>query len=136
MTIPVMTSNRAAMKGWVTVYGMEEYYGEDYAKVTNAVVDGVYLNKYGHIDGLAERNGKLYFYDDGFKVSGWKDVDGKRYYFNPDSNEAVTGWQEIEGDRYYFDNNHVMLKDTVIDGITLGSDGKAQEMERNLQMNT
>ncbi|MBS5198588.1 MAG: hypothetical protein KHY93_15975, partial [Clostridiales bacterium] len=76
--------------------------------------------------GLAERNGKLYFYDDGFKVSGWKDVDGKRYYFNPDSNEAVTGWQEIEGDRYYFDNNHVMLKDTVIDGITLGSDGKAQ----------
>ena len=38
----------------------------------------------------------------------------------------MTGWQEIEGDRYYFDNNHVMLKDTVIDGITLGSDGKAQ----------
>ena len=59
-------------------------------------------------------------------MSGWKDVDGKRYYFNPDSNEAVTGWQEIEGDRYYFDNNHVMLKNTVIDGITLGSDGKAQ----------
>ena len=100
--------------------------GEDYAKVTDAVVDGVYLNKYGHIDGLAERNGKLYFYDDGFKVSGWKDVDGKRYYFNPDSNAVATGWQEIEGDRYYFDNNHVMLKDTVIDGITLGSDGKAQ----------
>ena len=96
-------------------------------KVTHAVVDGIYLNKNGRIEGLAERNGKLYFYDDGSRVPGWKEVDGKRYYFNPGNNEVVTGWQEIGGDKYYFDSNHVMLKDTVIDGITLGPDGKAQE---------
>ena len=44
----------------------------------------------------------------------------------------MTGWQEIGGDKYYFDSNHVMLKDTVIDGITLGPDGKAQEKEPEL----
>lgn len=125
-------SDPVAMKGWVTVYGMESYYGDDYVKVTDAVVDGIYLNKNGRIEGLAERNGKLYFYDDGSRVSGWKEVDGKRYYFNPGNNEAVTGWQEIGGDKYYFDSNHVMLKDTVIDGITLGPDGKAQEKEPEL----
>ena len=33
----------------------------------------------------------------------WQYVDGKLYYFDPDSGNMATGWQQIGADRYYFD---------------------------------
>lgn len=37
-----------------------------------------------------------------YPKSCWRDINGHRYYFNPDG-YAVTGWQVIHGDDYYFE---------------------------------
>ncbi len=46
--------------------------------------------------------GKVCYYLDGKLQMGWQEIEGKRYYFSPESGEMQTGLQEIEGKRYYF----------------------------------
>ena len=48
-----------------------------------------------------DENGELPF------VSGWQEIDGKRYYYDENGN-AVTGWKKIEGIWYYFDTTGIM----------------------------
>lgn len=50
-----------------------------------------------------DENGKWYQNTDGtFFVSGWKEIDGSRYYFD-ENGYAVTDWLEIDGKDYFFD---------------------------------
>lgn len=52
---------------------------------------------------------KWYFHDsDGELVTGWKTINGSRYYFAP-NNVMQTGWQKIDSRWYYF-NKSGMLK--------------------------
>ena len=63
-------------------------------------------------------NGKKYYYNEkGQKVTGFKEIDGKKYYFGSDG-VMQTGWQEvIKGRRSYFGNDGVMkIKWQTIDG--------------------
>ena len=39
----------------------------------------------------------------GRPVSGWYEVDGCRFYFDPDTGALVTGWLEQDGKKYYID---------------------------------
>ena len=52
----------------------------------------------------------------GHYVTGWQEIDGKRYYFGTDA-LLVTGWQEIDGNRYFFtDSGEPATGWTQIDG--------------------
>ena len=53
--------------------------------------------------GWVVENG-VYSYNDfyGDPVTGWLDIDQKRYYFSPLDATMATYWQEIDGNRYYF----------------------------------
>lgn len=41
------------------------------------------------------------------RYSGWRTVDDKTYYYDPDTNQPVTGIQSIDGKLYYFDASGV-----------------------------
>lgn len=41
------------------------------------------------------------------RYSGWRTVDDKTYYYDPDANQPVTGIQSIDGKLYYFDASGV-----------------------------
>ena len=79
------------------------------------------------------QNGKYWYYlkASGGMATGWLTLYGNKYYLSTDG-VMRTGWQTIGGYRYYFykenDANSkgwgVMAKNTTIDGIKLGPDGK------------
>ena len=73
---------------------------------------------YYTIDGIDFR-----FTKKGCLLEGWYEQNGKKFYF-VEGIKSV-GWKTIDGAKYYFNENGKMLTDTVIDGVTLGSDGKA-----------
>ncbi len=114
----------------------ETYYycGSDAAIVTGKqVVGGIIYN--------FDSNGIMK------KEGGWGEYNGNKYYKNPSTgfpykNQWVTfgqtwyyanvngfmvsGWQTIKGYRYYFyPSTKVMARNTTIDGIRIGPDGKA-----------
>ena len=45
--------------------------------------------------------GKVYIRDGAF-LTGWQNIDGDRYYFDPSNNVAATGWKYVDGLKYYF----------------------------------
>ena len=80
------------------------------------------------------RNGKYWYYlkTSGEMAKGWLSLYGNKYYLSTDG-VMRTGWQNIGGSKYYFykenDKNSkgwgVMAKNTTIDGVPIGSDGRA-----------
>ena len=52
---------------------------------------------------------------------------GNNWYYVGANGYMVTGWQTIGGNRYYFYTSGVMAANTTIDGIQIGSDGKANQ---------
>lgn len=55
-------------------------------------------------------------------ATGWREIDGKWYYFDNDG-YMKTGWIQDENKWYYLDSDGAMLKNTTINGYALGSDG-------------
>ena len=114
----------------------QEEAAETLADLTGIVFDGKWLNTDG---------GKKYELANGDHVVGWIEIDpenrycpdvsqkaaagfkGEYYYFD-ENGMMLTGWQEIGGLKYYLEpESGAMLHDTIVDGITLGPDGDAQE---------
>ena len=59
-------------------------------------------------------------------ASGWvKNDSGHWLYYK--GGTALTGWREIDGKWYYFDENGVMAVNTKIDGYEVGPDGARKE---------
>ena len=47
---------------------------------------------------------RYYRNEQGKRVTGWYDVDGRRYYFDPTAGGSVyIGWLDLDGTRYYLD---------------------------------
>ena len=86
---------------------------------------------------VLENGGRCYLDEDGDPILGWQELDGGRYYFDPqtsamqirwldlsygrfylsDNGIMQTGWQTIGGERYYLGDNGVMQTGwQVIDG--------------------
>ena len=79
--------------------------------------------------GWHEKNGvtryRNYF---GRPQTGWQYIDGRLYYFHPDTGNMAIGWQEVDGNRYYMDADGVRITGWhKIEDATyyLGEDGKA-----------
>ncbi len=65
-----------------------------------------------------------YVDENGYVQLGMTEIDGKNYYLYPEGTFA-RGWTQIDNDLYFFFFDGSMATDTVVDGLYLGSDGKA-----------
>ncbi len=101
--------------GWLNMNN-KWYYVEKY---TEQYEEGSYTWKYFYSNGNYEINGKVYFFKDGVMQSnGWNSSeytwDGKIYtdwyYANPNG-ELATGWKQIDGKWYYFSDWGWMYSD-------------------------
>ena len=53
-------------------------------------------------------DGKRYYFDaNGYRVTGWQTINGKKYFFMPEG-YMMTGWISFGSTRYYLDKNGVM----------------------------
>ena len=76
------------------------------------------------LNGWVQRDGIWYFYIDNVAQIGWQSIDGPWYYFN-DAGQMQTGWiQSNPGEWYYMNPDGSMAVDTVIEGYSLGKDGR------------
>lgn len=62
--------------------------------------------------------------ENGYVQLGMTEIEGKYYYLYPEGTYA-RGWTQIDNDLYFFYFDGSMAADTVVDGLSLGSDGKA-----------
>lgn len=83
-------------------------------------------------DGFYESNGYTYYYQNGAPVTGWRRINGHRYYFDPArGGQMMTGWNYIDGLKYCFDA-YGRLQQNVDGAIT----DRRFYLEVNTQTNT
>ena len=79
--------------GWVLKDGHRYYYKTGF-KVT----------------GLQEiEDDILYFDSKGRSLSGWQEIDGRKYFFSKADGKALRGFQFVDGNNYYFGSDGAML---------------------------
>ena len=49
----------------------------------------------------ATEQGRCYLDEDGDPLTGWQELSGSRYYFDPASGTMVTGWLDVDGTRFH-----------------------------------
>ncbi|PYE88561.1 binary toxin-like calcium binding domain-containing protein [Bacillus sp. 196mf] len=103
--------------GWGTVDGKKVYYHENGSKVKGwKEIEGkkYYFDKDGfmHQWTLHENGKQYYFNEDGTMHIGWLtwNSDQTKSYFNEDGSLITGGWKEIEGKKYYFDGDGKVKK--------------------------
>ena len=57
------------------------------------------------VDTVSTETGEVLYF-------GWNTIDGKKYYFDPETHAPVTGTQVIGGVTYHFDSNGVLKQET------------------------
>ena len=85
-----------------------------------------YFNSSGEMmTGWIKDSGNSYYlYSNGIMATGWIQI-GDDWYFLKSSGARMTGWVQSVSGTYYLDPaTGVMVKDTVINGWKIGSDGK------------
>lgn len=75
------------------------------------------------------RNQRFFYYENGKKVTGLKEIRHKYYYFAANGIQR-TGWQYVNGDYYFFKIGNGekgwMQKEKTVNGIRLTENGKAE----------
>ncbi|MCI8569531.1 MAG: hypothetical protein HFJ11_06105, partial [Bacilli bacterium] len=89
-------------------------------------------------NGWYVENNETYYYENGKKASGFKEIEGETYFFGLTTNKMLKGWQsvaegrfylnsegkikqgwnEIDGEKYYVENNYMVSGFKEIDGET------------------
>lgn len=64
------------------------------------------INSQTATQGWRNEGDKLFYYENGVKVTGWKVISGKYYYFTA-SGAVATGWNILNGKSYYFKKSGV-----------------------------
>lgn len=67
------------------------------------------------------------YYLDGRPATGWKQLDGKWYWFDAAGLMQAGGWKQIGDSWYYFYPDGSMAVNTKADGYEVGPDGKRKE---------
>jgi hypothetical protein len=96
-----------------------------------------YLNEDGSkFTGWKEIGGNWYYFNpkrNGEMAIYWKEINGSWYFFKPSSGKMLTGWvkykawNEKEYKYYYLYNNGVMATNTTIDGHYVNSSGASTD---------
>ena len=69
-------------------------------------------------------SGEWSYYKNGEPVKGWLSNDQKWYWLDKNTGKMFTGgWKQIDGKQYYFYADGSMAVNTAIDGKTVGADG-------------
>ncbi|MGL4109675.1 N-acetylmuramoyl-L-alanine amidase family protein [Clostridium sp. LP20] len=103
-------SSGELVKGWIEKGSDWYFMNDDYIMETGWIIDA---------------NKKYYLKSWGAMQKGWLRYEYKWYYLTG-SGASATGWLEVDGKKYYFDQNGVMLSNTTVDGVQLGTDGSAK----------
>lgn len=100
------------LSGWYKI-GEDTYYfyPENNVMASNTVIDGYIIGS----DGKRIENTGL---------SGWQQDEKGWRYFDISTHQLTIGWKQIDGGIYYFATDGYMVANTVIDGHTIGLDGK------------
>ena len=137
-------------KGYLTVKNKTgRWKGDKFQKY-----DGSYV-----ADDFVVSKGKTYYFgSDGKKVTGWQEINGKKYFFTKKGvlendgwkkdgdhtyyltkdGSVMTGWMELGKDIYYFDADGLMLTGKQRIGsakCVFGDDGKLQSKESKIDPN-
>ena len=67
--------------------------------------------------------GRCYLDEDGDPVTGWLNIDGKRYYFDAPGGGMHTGWLEEGGKRYYLNTDGTLVSKSWVEGVYLNAEG-------------
>lgn len=82
------------------------------------------------------RNQRFFYYENGKKVTGLKEIQNKYYYFAANGIQR-TGWQYVNGDYYFFKTGNGekgwMQKAKTVNGIRLTENGKAELTEASTE---
>lgn len=85
-------------------------------------------------NGWIKQGGYKYYYSNGVKATGFRNIDGYTYYFSKKAHGkapkgvAIKGWHKIKGSYYYFDRTKgFMARGKKVDGIKVELDGTADE---------
>ena len=73
--------------------------------------------------------GRWLYYLDGKPVSGWKQIEGKWYWFDAAGLMQAGGWKQVGDSWYYFYPDGSMAVSTKVDGYEVGPDGVRKEKE-------
>ncbi|SFC85177.1 N-acetylmuramoyl-L-alanine amidase [Clostridium uliginosum] len=104
-----LDSSGAMRVGWFSISGNWHYFN----------TDGSMLNGWIRPD-----NNWYYLYSDGIMATGWFKL-GETWYYSNSNGSMATGWTMSGNDFYYLQpSSGAMLKDTVINGWQIGTDGK------------
>ena len=67
-----------------------------------------YLDSQGKTnEGLQEIDNEKYFVEDRYMANGWKEIDGKRYFFGMSTYKLLHGWQGLNGQIWYQNNDGI-----------------------------
>lgn len=110
--------------GWLESEDGKYYLKEDGSRATGKTEiedETYYFNGDGILltNGCYEFDGSLLVINEEGKAceEGWQDINGKRYYVNPDGS-AYKGWLELENNHYYLKDDGTMAKGVLsIDGV-------------------
>ena len=77
-------------------------------------------------------NGNWYYLnEDGYRVTGWQNIDGVDYYFEQDGHMLI-GWQQIGGQKYFFEflpdstRGNMYTEEMTPDGYMTNAEGVIQ----------
>jgi len=83
------------------------------------VIDPQTANGWGQND-----SGEWSYYKNGDLVKGWLSNDQKWYWLDKNTGKMFSGgWKQIDGKQYYFYADGSMAVNTTVDGKTIGADG-------------
>ena len=86
-------TGKKVKKGWQVIGNQRFYFLDDGSLARN-----YWLNENQFLD----ENGKL--------TAGWKEIDGKKYYFRKGIRKKATGWLRISGSVFFFDEKGICQK--------------------------